>query len=76
MRLESGFRMTPNLPSIEKITSQFADVTSSPKFLDVVLFVLSKFQIRVKPFYTNVSFLYHLKPSKTGILVGHQVTLS
>ena len=43
MRPESGFRMGPNWPCIEKITmtSQFADMTFSLNFFDVVLFPLS-----------------------------------
>ena len=40
---ESGFRVAPNWLKIGKITmkSQFADMTSLPKFFDLVLFFLS-----------------------------------
>ena len=43
MRPESGFRNAPNWPWIGKMTmtSQFADMTSSSIFFDVVLFFLS-----------------------------------
>ena len=43
MRLETGFRIAPNWPKMEKITmmSQFTNVTSWSNFFDVVLFLLS-----------------------------------
>ena len=44
MRPESGFRIAPNWPKIEKVTmtSQFADMKSSSHFF-VVLFLLQSF---------------------------------
>ena len=43
MHLVSGFRIASDCPEIGKITmtSQFADMTSSSSFFDVVLFLLS-----------------------------------
>ena len=43
MRPEFGFRIVQNWPKTEKIsmTSQFVNMTSSPKFFDLILFFLS-----------------------------------
>ena len=55
MRLESGFRIVPNWPKIRKITmiSQFANMTSSSTFLDVILFLLSSLVYWSK-FHVNI----------------------
>ena len=41
-RPESGFRITPNWPKLENMTttSQFSDMTSSSNFFDFVMFLL------------------------------------
>ena len=47
MRLESGFQIAPNWSEIGKMTMtlQFADMTSSSNFFDVVLFLFSSYPI-------------------------------
>ena len=52
---ESGLRTAPDWPKIQKmsVASQFPDMTSSLKFFDVVLFLLSFFSYWSK-FYVNI----------------------
>ena len=57
VRWESGFKIAPNWPQIVKMTmkSQFSDLTSSPNFLDVVLFLLSN--LFIGPSFMSISSL-------------------
>ena len=52
MRLESGFGIPLNWPEIRKITkmTQVFDITTSSKFFDVALFLLSSL-------FTGASFM-------------------
>ena len=57
VRWESGFKIAPNWPQIVKMTmkSQFSDLTSSPNFLDVVLFLLTN--LFIGPSFMSISSL-------------------
>ena len=57
MRPESGFHIAPNWPQIGKLTmmSQFGDMTSSPNFFDVAVFLLSSWV--TGPNFMSISLL-------------------
>ena len=57
MRPEPGFRIAPNWPKIQKMTSppQFADVTSSLNVFDVAVFLFSS--LATGPSLTSISLL-------------------
>ena len=54
---ESGLRIAPNWPKIQKMTmtSQFSDMTSTSNFFDVVLFLLSS--LVTGPSFMSISSL-------------------
>ena len=57
MRPESGFHIAPNWPQIGKLTmmSQFGDMTSSPNFFEVAVFLLSSWV--TGPNFMSISLL-------------------
>ena len=57
MHPQLGFPMAPDWPYIEKMimTSQFANITSSSNFVDVVLFVLPS--LVTDPSFMSMSLL-------------------
>ena len=57
MHPQLGFPMAPDWPHIEKMimTSQFANITSSSNFVDVVLFVLPS--LVTDPSFMSISLL-------------------
>ena len=67
MRPESNFQIAPNWPEIVKMTmtSQFADMASSPNLCDVVLLLLSSL-VTGPSFWSYENFLLQGINQKSG----------